>query len=310
MTGCSPDAKRRLVHPAGRWRGNAHDKTFIERPLPPKEAFMNTQLNLTPAEMFDQYFGQALFKPWAPVLLEYAAPRPGEWVVDLACATGIVARHVAPLVGEAGKVVGVDLNPGMLAVAQAQPAPAGAPIEWREGDATALDLPDGSFDLVVCQQGLQFFPERPAATREMRRVLADGGRVALSLWQALDRHPIYAALCEAEAHHLGVPLAEVAAPWSFPDGEALRALLADAGFQRVKVISRSLDVHFPDAGRFVFLTLFAATAFLPEFDWNDEATRSALLESISRDVEPVINQYRDGDGLTFPTHWNIAVADK
>lgn len=268
------------------------------------------QPSLTPAEAFDQYFGQALFKPWAPVLTEYAAPRPGARVLDLACATGIVARHIAPLVGETGRVVGVDINPGMLAVARAKPAPAGAPIEWREGDATALDLPGGSFDLVVCQQGLQFFPDRSAAAREMRRVLTDGGRVAVSVWQALDRHPVYAALCEAEARHLGVPLAEVATPWSLPDGDDLRALLVDAGFQRVHVVSRSLDVHFPEAERFVTLTLFAATAFLPEFDWNDEASRDMLLNNVSRDIKPVVNQYRDGDGLTFSTHWNIAVADK
>jgi SAM-dependent methyltransferase len=275
--------------------------------------YANTTLgqhSLTPAETFDQYFGQALFEPWTPVLLEYAAPKSGERTLDLACATGIVARHVAPLVGKTGKVVGLDINPGMLAVACAKPHAAGAPIEWQEGDATALNFPDGSFDLVVCQQGLQFFPERSAAAREMRRVLADGGRVAVSLWQALDHHPVYAALCEAEARHLGVPLSEVATPWSFPDGEALRALLADAGFQRIRVIPRSLEVHFPEAERFVTLTLFAATAFLPEFDWNDEATRSALLDRVSRDVEPVIDRYRDGDGLTFPTHWNIAVADK
>lgn len=69
----------------------------------------------------------------------------------------------------------------------------------RQGDATSLDLPDDAFDLVLCQQGLQFFPERAAAVREMRRVLTDEGRVVLNVWQALDRHPVYEALCDAEA---------------------------------------------------------------------------------------------------------------
>src|SRR5438552_1035927 len=140
------------------------------------------QKNPSPAEIFESYFVPAIFAPWARVLLEYAAPRPGDRVLDLACATGIVARQVAPVVGPSGRVVALDINPGMLAVGASLPAPEGAAIEWRQGDAVALDLPTGAFDLVLCQQGLQFFSDRAAAVREMKRVLADGGRVVLSLW--------------------------------------------------------------------------------------------------------------------------------
>lgn len=265
---------------------------------------------LTPAEAFNQYFGPTLFEPWAPVLLEYAAPRPGERVLDLACATGILTRQVAQRVGENGQVVGVDISPGMLAVARAHPAPAGGRIQWLEGDALALDLPNDSFDLVVCQQGLQFFADRMAAMRETLRVLSKGGRAVLSVWQSLDRHPVYQALCEAEARYLGVPVAEVAAPWSLPDVGDLRSALGGAGFRRVEVTSRALDVSFPSADRFVSLTLFAATAFLPEFDWSDQASRSALIEAVRRDAKSVIDRHRDGNGLTFPTYWHIAVGEK
>jgi SAM-dependent methyltransferase len=111
---------------------------------------ISQQQSPTPAEMFDQYFGPALFTPWAHVLLEYAAPQPGERVLDLACGTGTVARHVVPVVGATGKVVAVDISPDMLAAARSHPAPEGAPIEWRAGDATSLDLPDDAFDLVLC----------------------------------------------------------------------------------------------------------------------------------------------------------------
>lgn len=72
----------------------------------------------------------------------------------------------------------------MLEVARRLPVPGGATVEWREDDAGALGLPDGAFDLVLCQQGLQFFPDRPAAAREIRRVLTDDGRVALNVWTA------------------------------------------------------------------------------------------------------------------------------
>jgi ubiquinone/menaquinone biosynthesis C-methylase UbiE len=258
--------------------------------------------------MFDEYFGPAIFAPWARVLLEYAAPKPVERVLDLACGTGTVARHVAPLVGANGRVVAVDVNPGMLAVARSHRAPAGAPIEWRAGDATSLDLPDGAFDLVLCQQGLQFFPERAAAVREMRRVMTDEGRVALNVWQALDRHPVYEALCRAEARHLDVPLSEVATPWSLPVAGELRTLLSEAGFQRIEVIAKSLEARFTSPERFVYLTLFAAAAFLPEFDWEDQATRTTLIEAVTREIEPVVQRYRSGDELIIPTSWHIALA--
>ncbi len=92
----------------------------------------------------------------------------------MACGTGIVARYATPLLGAEGSVVALDVSPDMLAVARALPEPAGAAVEWQEGDATSLALPDSAFDLVLCQQGLQFFPDRAAAVREMRRVLAPG----------------------------------------------------------------------------------------------------------------------------------------
>jgi ubiquinone/menaquinone biosynthesis C-methylase UbiE len=269
---------------------------------------MSQQQSPTPAEMFDQYFGPTVFAPWARVLLEYATPQPGERVLDLACGTGNVARHVAPLVGATGKVVALDINPEMLAVARSHPAPAGAPIDWRVGDATSLDLPDDAFDLVLCQQGLQFFPERAAAVREVRRVLTGDGRFVLNVWQALDRHPLFEALCEAEARHLGVPLSEVAAPWSLPDAGELRALLSETGFHRIELIAKSLDARFPSPDRFVELTVLAGAAVVPTFDPEDSAARLALTETVTREIEPALQRYRSGDRLIVPTFWHIVVA--
>lgn len=271
---------------------------------------MNQRPNPSPAEMFDEFFGSALFVPWSRLLLEHAAPQPGEHVLDLACGAGTVARQVAPIIGKHGRVVGADINPGMLAVARARPSSAGVPIEWVEGNAMALDFPDESFDLVLCQQGLQFFPDRVAALREIWRVTRFGGRVTLNVWQALDRHPLYEALCKAEARHLGVPLADVASPWSLSNAAELHGLLTDANFKRVEVVPRMLDVNFPSPDRFVYLTLLAAAAFIPDFDWDDEAVRSPLIESVSLEVAPLLERYRNGEKLTFPTSWNMALAWK
>jgi ubiquinone/menaquinone biosynthesis C-methylase UbiE len=269
------------------------------------------QQSLHPAETYEQYFGPAIADPWTHVLLEYAAPQPGERVLDVACGTGSVARHVAPLVGAAGQVVGLDSSPAMLAVARAlPPAPTGATIAWQEGDAIRLDLPDEAFDLVLCQQGLQFFPDRAAALREMRRVLAAGGRVVISVWQALHYHPVYEALFQATARHLGAPIATVDVAFSLGDAEALRTLLGDAGLQRLAITPRSLQIHLPAPERFVQLTVLGAATSVPAFAHLETAARSALVEAVSSEAQAVAQRYREGDTLTFPMSTHIAVAYK
>src|SRR5258706_7984540 len=121
-------------------------------------------------EVYERELVPAVFGVWAPILVELAQPRRGERVVDVACGTGIVARIVAARVGPTGAVVGVDLNPGMLSVARSV-APtdsrSNAPLQWQEASADKLPFPDGSFDVVYCQFGLQFFADRAAALREM-----------------------------------------------------------------------------------------------------------------------------------------------
>ncbi|WP_456822246.1 class I SAM-dependent methyltransferase [Bradyrhizobium sp. USDA 4502] len=119
------------------------------------------------AETYEDALVPAVFAPWAPLVVALADPRAGERVLDVACGTGVVARLAAQRVGPAGSVTGLDLNPGMLAVAAsiaaARPTTS-APITWQEASATNMPLPAGTFDVVYCQLGLQFFPDRPRRT--------------------------------------------------------------------------------------------------------------------------------------------------
>src|SRR5262249_13923549 len=151
---------------------------------------------------YERYLVPAIFGPWAADLLALAAPQPGERVLDLACGTGAVARLTAERVGTAGAVIGLDLNPGMTELARSLPAPRGAAVEWRVGTALELPFTNATFDLALCQQGLQFFSDRAAALGETRRVLRSGGRLALSVWRSIDRSPGFAALAEALAEHV------------------------------------------------------------------------------------------------------------
>jgi ubiquinone/menaquinone biosynthesis C-methylase UbiE len=120
-----------------------------------------------PEELYERYLVPAKFGPWAEDLVALGAPQPGERVLDVACGTGVVTRLVVPHVGATGKVVGLDLNAGRLVVARSLSSGSGSTIEWREGDVSALPFADVVFDLVCCQQGFQFFPDRFTALREM-----------------------------------------------------------------------------------------------------------------------------------------------
>jgi SAM-dependent methyltransferase len=264
-----------------------------------------------PTDVYESYYGPAIFEPLTDLLLGHVPPRPGERVLDVACGTGIVTRRVAALVGEDARVVGVDVNPAMLETARAIAERRGLAIEWREGDGTALDLPDASFDLVTCQQGLQFFPDRPAGARHLRRVLADDGRAAVATWEGLDRHPLFAALTEAEAPRLaahGVPVTieELAAPFSMP-GEELRTVLVDAGFRDVQVVQDSIVARFASPDRFVERLEFAYAAVVPAFQADPDAF-AAYLAAIEQDTKPIIDLYRRGDHIEVPMHANIAIA--
>lgn len=262
----------------------------------------------SPAEIYERYLGPAIAEPWAHVLLEYAAPQRGQRALDVACGTGVVARQIAPLVGAEGRIVALDINPEMLDVARALPAPNGAMIEWREGDAVSLPLPLGAFDLVLCQQGLQFFSDRDASVREMRRVLAAPGRVVLSVWQALRRHVVYEALFDAASRHLGTTISDVSLPFSLPESDELYAILYRAGYQRIEIVSRSLEVQIPLPERFVELTVAGAATSVPAFAELDADKRSAFMETVVDEVEPVLRRYRNEGLLTFPMFTHIAVA--
>jgi ubiquinone/menaquinone biosynthesis C-methylase UbiE len=194
-------------------------------------------------ENYERYFVPAIGAPMAAALVDVAAPRPGERALDVACGTGVVARLVAERVGSTGAVAGLDANPGMLTVARSVQGPDAA-IEWHQSSAEKLPFSDGAFDLVTCQMGLQFFPDKAAALREQRRVLAPGGRVALNLPGPTP--PLFQAFADALARHVGPPAAGfVQVVFSLHDAGEIRALMTEAGFQDVRVEAATATLPLP-----------------------------------------------------------------
>lgn len=273
-----------------------------------RELPMDQPQAANPAQVYEQYFVPAMFLPWATILLRHAALARGERVLDVACGTGIVSREAAPLVGEAGKIVGLDVNPVMLGVARAASRPSGANIEWQEGNAMALPFADDSFDVVLCQHGLQFFPDRPGAVREMRRVLSDGGRALAIVLQAREKHPVFSSLMESVARHLGMPLTAVSTPFALDDADDLRGLFTSAGFTSVNVHPETATISFPLAERFVPLAVASSAAAVPAFAQLAAPDREALMRAVRADVEPTLRAYRRADAIEFPMFAHVAVA--
>jgi ubiquinone/menaquinone biosynthesis C-methylase UbiE len=186
------------------------------------------QIPIEVAELYETKFVPALFAEWAPRLTEIAGVKAGDQVMDVACGTGIVARTAADIVGTDGRVVGVDLNEAMLAVA----ARVRPELEWRQGDATRLPFADSEFDAVVCQMALMFFPDRERALGEMGRVVKPNGTVAVCVPASLDAQPAYGPFVEMAARHAGPEAVSLLSTyWACGDLDQLTALFESAGLR-------------------------------------------------------------------------------
>jgi ubiquinone/menaquinone biosynthesis C-methylase UbiE len=195
----------------------------------------------SPAEIYDAFFVPALFEQWGPVVAAAAHVEPGNRVLDVACGTGALALVVAEQVGPGGYVLGLDANPEMLAVARRKPAP----IEWVEGQAEALPLPDDGFDAAVSQFGFMFFHDRAAALREMMRVLHPGGRLAVAVCDAVENSPGYAAFAELLDRLFGKPIGDAfRAPFALGDSRLLLEIAREAGISDARVAQHRGKVHF------------------------------------------------------------------
>lgn len=261
---------------------------------------------VSPAGTYEQDLVPALFLPWAADLLRRTDPRPGERVLDVACGTGAVTRQVAPLVGPRGMVTGIDISPAMLEVARGVPLSAGGRIDWRSGSAQELPFPGGAFDLVLCQQGLQFFPDRVGALREMHRVLTAGGRVGVSVSAGLGQQPVYAAINRAMERQTGI--AALAEPFSLGDAGELAGLLGAAGFQDIDVQTLTRPVHFLSARQFVRASVLGSAAAVRSLAEMGDAGREALIAAIEEDSVQLLTAWTSGDELTFPVATNVATA--
>jgi ubiquinone/menaquinone biosynthesis C-methylase UbiE len=241
------------------------------------------------AGAYDDIYLPRIFIPWAELLLERAALRPGEAVLDIATGPGTVARLAAEHVGPRGRVLGADLSEAMIAIAKAKPPSAGAAsIEYLVSPAAPLPVGDAGFDVVTCQQGLQFFPDRPAAIREMYRALKPGGRVVAAVWREIALQPYFAAMDAALRECLPADQVEpYGAPFRWPRAVEVEATFRDGRFTNVSVAELGHPLTF-EGGIAQALSALAASPIATTIAKLDPETLSRLWSAAERHLSQLV----------------------
>lgn len=246
----------------------------------------------TAPENYERFFVPAIGRPLANDLVRVASLRAGERVLDVGCGTGVVTRLAAERVGPDGTVAGLDINPGMLAVARSI-TPPDLGIEWHEASAESMPLPDGAFDVVLSQLSLQFVADRPRALREMRRVLTTSGRVALTV--PGPAAPMFEILADAMGRHIAPQAAGfVLAVFALNEEAELEGLLSGAGFRQVKAQAETRDLSLPAPRDFLWQYV-AGTPLAAVVAQAEDEARSAL----EREVVAEWQDFRSGDGMHY-----------
>ncbi|MGI8574284.1 MAG: class I SAM-dependent methyltransferase [Egibacteraceae bacterium] len=259
------------------------------------------QLRGSAAEAYEAHLVPAIFDAMSARLVAAAEVEAGDCVLDVAWGTGVVARAAAQRAGAIGAVTGVDVNPDMLATARRAAAGITPSIAFEQADATDLPFDDGAFDVVVCQEALQFFSDRSAALREMRRVTRPGGRMACSVFRSLDHHRVYAVFARALGEHAGTQAAEMmGSPFALGDADLLRQAVSEAGWDAVEIRIAVSDERFPSVTEFVRQEAASSPLAGPLSKLADDQ-HAALVATLEQRLSP----YLDDGGLVFPNETHI-----
>jgi SAM-dependent methyltransferase len=232
-------------------------------------------------------------------MLELAAPRPGDRVLELACGAGGVGIAAAELVGPAGEVVLSDVAAGMTAIAAARVAALGlGNVRTLNLDLEDIAQPDQAYDVVLSREGLQFAVDPARAAAEIHRVLRPGGRTALAVWGPRARNPWLGLVFDAVSAQLGAPVPPpgIPGPFALEDPDRLARLLADAGLAGVAVTEVPTPLRDPSFDAWWTRTSALAGPLANRLALLPEQARGQLRARLAEAVRP----YQTPAGLDFP----------
>lgn len=260
---------------------------------------------MTPGEAYERFLVPIIFGPWADAVLTASPPGRAARALDVACGTGVAARLAARMLGRDGRVAALDADAGMLATARRTPAdPAAAAIAWHQGDALSLPFRDGSFDYIVCLEGLQFFPDRRKGLREMRRVLRPRGRLVMSVWGRIEDNPAYHAVGEGLREFVSADAARLP-PFALSDAQALREIVDSAGFASVQIQPRTLELTVPSARELVDWLAAGGPTIRHSLGLLPANARETFYAFVAARLEG----HAANGGLRLPSTRNVVVAE-
>lgn len=259
------------------------------------------QTQLDAAAKFEEHFVPALFDQWTDLVSETARVQPGQRVLDVGCRTGCLAREAWRKVSPRGHVVGVDANLAMITVAS-KVAPE---IEWKVAMAHQLPFDDGSFDAVVSQFSLPYFKDRSAALLDMKRVLKNGGSMAIAAWEQLDNVPAYAILIALLQYLVGKRAADVLRiPFSLGNPDDFRRVFAGTGMD-VEITSHQGTARHPSVRAWVLTDIKAW------FPLVDVVLKKEEYESLLVEAEHALHAFVQPNGtVVFPIGIHVAAMKK
>ena len=243
--------------------------------------------------LYDRCLGPLLFEPYAKDLAERASALAPRRILETAAGTGIVTAALVRALPDA-EIVATDLNPDMLAVAASKVA--SPTVSFQAADAEHLPFPDGSFDLVLCQFGAMFFPDRVAAFAEARRVLKRGGLFLFNVWDRLDRNLLSKVTADAVAGLMpdgGASFIE-RVPFGYHDSARIERDLVAAGFDAIGVetVDRTSSVPDPAAAAH---GICAGSPLALELE-----SRGVSVSHAEAAVADALAQHAGADGLDLP----------
>ncbi|MDX6368785.1 MAG: hypothetical protein QOG93_287 [Gaiellaceae bacterium] len=260
----------------------------------------DARFNHSTPELYDRYMGPLLFEPYAKLVAERAALLQPARILETATGTGIVTRAVSAAVPDA-EIVATDLNPGMLEFARQ--GHGSARVEFQQADAQDLPFAAGSFDLVICQFGLMFFPDKVAANREARRVLGSGGRYLFVSFDRLEHNPVPKAAEDAVAEMFpeDPPDYMERGPFSYADPAVIEQDLRSAGFTDIQVetIASSSRVDARDAAHGLVL----GSPFRAEIERRNSSGLDRALDAVTEALQP-------WDGKDAPISAHVVTSTK
>jgi ubiquinone/menaquinone biosynthesis C-methylase UbiE len=256
------------------------------------------QIPLEMAELYETKFVPALFAEWAPHVVDMGDVTAGQSVLDVACGTGIVARTAATRVGHQGRVVGVDLNPAMLTVADR----VCRDVELHRADVVDLPFDPGTFDVALCQMALMFFPDRQRAVGEMGRVVKPDGTVVVMVPSSLDAQPAYRLLVELAARHAGPEaVAMLSAYWVCGDLDELCQTVRSAGLEVLSTRTRMGTARFDSIDEFVAVEVEGTPV--------RERLTDGEYDTVRREAHSVLAEFTAQDGTAqIPIEGHLVAA--